>query len=267
LVNRTDRIVPARWGFRRHNLRNTARVSWFRINRGRLEYRGRITREPFTTWAATGDGLEAVARVAHGIRFSILGPSRSARRRLWRALEAASRTESIVAAFRVEAACYMRLLADLSYADALPRANIALHRLVLAPRAMISGRAHKGVAERLAKAPALAGLDEAVRTFFLNQLVIEMDAALQKASPSPRRSIYATDEWSCVGVSVGTVWVDRILAGPDGTGHVFMYEFPRQGLRRRGRKALEAAIAQMAASVSSLSRGERAALVRSASLR
>jgi hypothetical protein len=46
-----------------------------------------------------------------------------------------------------------------------------------------------------------------------------------------------------------------------------MYEFPRQGLPRRGRKALEAAIAQMAAMVSALSRGERAALVRSASLR
>jgi hypothetical protein len=259
--------MPARWGFRRHNLRNTSPVSWFRVNRGRLEYRGRITRDPFTKWTASGDGLEAVARVARGIRFSILGSSRSARRRLWRALEAASRTESIVAAFRVEATRYMQILADISYADALPRAHIALHRLVLAPRAMISGRAHAGVSERLAQAPALAGLDEALRTFFLNQLVIEMDAALQKASPSPRRSIHAHDEWACVGVSVGTVWVDRILAGPDGTGHVFMYEFPRQGLPRRGRKALEAAIVQMAATVSSLSRGERAALVRSASLR
>jgi hypothetical protein len=66
---------------------------------------------------------------------------------------------------------------------------------------------------------------------------------------------------------VGTVWVDRMWAGPDGTGHVFMYEFPPGGLPRKERKMLEAAIARMAASVSALSRAERAALVKSAVLR
>lgn len=45
-----------------------------------------------------------------------------------------------------------------------------------------------------------------------------------------------------------------------------MYEFPRTGLPRRGRKALEAAIEEMTASVSSLSRAERFAVVRAASL-
>ncbi len=242
-------------------------MSWFRVNRGRLEYRGRITRDPFTKWTATKDGLEAVARVARDTRFSLLGRSRRARRRIWRALEAASRVESLATAIGVEATRYMQLLASLSYADALPRAHIALHRLVLTPRAMIAGRAQAGVFERLAQAPALCGLDEAVRAFLLKQLVIEIDAALQKASPSPRRPVQAHDEWACVGVSTGMVWVDPMWAGPDGTGHVFMYEFPREGLRRRGRKALEAAIEQMAASVSSLSRAERVTLIRSASLR
>jgi hypothetical protein len=242
-------------------------VSWFRVNRGHLEYRGRITRDPFKKWVASPEGVEAVARVARGIRFSLFGRSRSARRRMWRALDSASRANGFAAAIGVEATRYMQLLANLSYVDGLPRAHIALHRLVLAPRAMITGRAQAGVFERLAHAPALADVDEAVRAFFLNQLVIEMDAAVQKASPSPRRPITAHEGWSCVGVSVGTVWIDRILAGPDGTGHVFMYEFPREGLVRRERKALEAAIAQMAAAVSALSRAERAALVRSASLR
>ena len=238
-------------------------MSWFRVTRERLEYRGRITRDPFTKWATTKEGLEAVAREASSLRF--FGRQR-ARRRLWRALDAASQTDPVAAAIRLEADYYMQVLTDVSYTTALPRAHIALHRLVLAPRAMIAGRADAGVVERLSRVPALAALDPAVRAFFFHQLVIEMDAALRKASSSPRRPVQAPDGWACVGVSIGIVWMDRIFAGPDATGHVFMYEFPREKLSRRDRKALEAAIEQMAASASSLSRAERFAVMRSASL-
>ncbi len=230
-------------------------------------YCGRITREPFTRWAATKRGLEAVDRVARATRFSLFGRSRSARRRLWLALEAASRTVSFATAVGAEATRYMQVSASLAYADSLPRAHIALRRLVLVPRAMITGRAQAGVFGRLGAAPELADVNEAVRVFFLEQLVIEMDAALQKSCPSPRRPVEGADQWACVGVSMGMVWVDRMWAGPDGTGHLFMYEFPPGGLPRKERKMLEAAIAQMAASVSSLSRAERAALVQSAVLR
>ncbi len=242
-------------------------MSWFRVADGCLEYRGRITRDPFTRWTATKDGTAAVARVAAGIRFSVIGRLRSARRRIWRGLEAASRDESLITAIRAEATRYMQVLASLSYADALPRVQIAHHRLVLVPRAMIAGRARATLFDRLDPSPALAGLDEDVRTFLLNQLVIQMDAALQKASPSPRRPVKAHEEWVCVGVSKGLVWVDPIWAGPDGTGHVFMYEFPRAGLPRRERKALEAAIGDMASRVSILSRADRVALVRAAAVR
>lgn len=242
-------------------------MSWFKVHRGSLVYRGRITREPFTRWFATTRGLEAVAAVARATRFSLFGRSRSARRRLWRALDARSRTASFATAVGAEASRYMQVLAGVAYADSLPRTHIELRRLVLVPRAMITGRAQAGVIGRLRAAPELAGVDEAVRLFFLEHLVIEMDAALQKSSPSPRQPVQAADGWACVGVSVGTVWVDRLWSGPDGTGHVFMYEYPPGGLSRKGRKLLEAAVAQMAASVSSLSRADRAALVRSAVLR
>ena len=242
-------------------------MGWFRVAKGRLEYRGRITREPFTRWAGTKEGEAAVARVAAGIRFSLLGRSRAARRRFWRALEDASRAESLATAIGSEATRYMHVLASLSYSDALPRVHIALHRLVLVPRAMIAGHGRAGLFKRLGDAPALAELDEAVRGFFLDQLATEMDAALQNASPSPRQPIQAHDEWACVGVSKGLVWVDPLWSGPDGTGHVFMYEFPPGGLPRRERKALEAAIAQMAAGVSGLTRLQRIAMVRAASAR
>ena len=239
-------------------------MSWFRVSRGRLEYRGRITREPFTRWTATKDGAAAVARVAARIRFSLFGRSRAARRRIWRALEDASRVESLATAVASEATRYLQVLAKLSNCDALPRVHIALYRLVLVPRAMIAAHARAALFTRLGEAPALAELDEAARTFFLDQLVIEMDAALQKASPSPQQPVQAHDEWTCVGVSKGLVWVDPLWSGPDGTGHVFMYEFPRAGLPRRERKALKAAIAGMAASVSSLSPFQRIAMLRGA---
>jgi len=237
-------------------------MRWFRVSNGRLEYRGRITREPFVRWTETKDGTAAIARVAAGIRFSLFGRPRAARRRIWRALEDASRVESLVAAIRTEAARYMEVLASLSHSDSLPRVHIALHRLVLVPRAFIAGRARTALFERLGETPALAGLDESARIFFLEQLVKEMDAALQLGSPSPRRPIHAHDEWACVGVSKGLVWVDPLWAGADGTGHVFMCELPRTGLSRRDRKAVEAAIAGMAASVSSLSPRQRIAMVR-----
>jgi hypothetical protein len=242
-------------------------VGWFRVRNGVLEYRGRITRDPFTTWTASSAGREAIARVAKGIRFSLFGRSRAARTRLWRALEAASHDVSLTAAIELEAARYMQVVAGVAYADALPRAHVALRRLVLAPRAMIAGRAHAAIVQRLGNSPALHEVDEAVRVFFLDQLVIQMDAALQKAAPSARRPIHAHEGWACVGIRTGTVWADSLWAGPDGTGHVFLYEFPREGLPRKSRKALEAAIVDIDASVSSLSRAQRMALVQTATLR
>jgi hypothetical protein len=242
-------------------------MGWFRVKRGRLEYCGRITRDPFTKWTATKEGTEAVGRVAATLRFSLFGRKRAARRRMWRALEAATREASLSTAIAGEAERFMKVLANLSYADALPRAHIALHRLVLVPRAMVTARAETGVFERLAQSPALADVDAAVRIFLLSRLVTEMDDALQRAAPAPRRPVQAHDEWACVGVTKGIIWADPIWAGPDGTGHVFMYEFPRAGLPRRGHKAIEAAIAEMSTSVTALSRADRIALVRAASLR
>ena len=242
-------------------------MSWFRVSAGRLEYRGRLTREPFTRWAATRDGALVIGRVAAGIRFSLFGRSAAARRQVWRELEEAARDESLAAGVADEAARYMDVLAALSYSDGLPRVNLALHRLVLLPRAMIAGHVRAALFKRLADAPALGGLDPATRTFFLDRLVFEMDAALQKAAPGPRQPVQARDEWACVGVSKGVVWVDPLWAGDDATGHVFMYEFPRPGMPRPTPRELNAAIADMTAGVGTLSRLQRFAMVRAATTR
>src|SRR5262249_47269959 len=166
-----------------------------------------------------------------------------------------------------ESGHFMQAMADVCYADALPRAHISLGRLVLAPRTLVMGRARAGVFARLMETPTLAGVDEAVRTFLLDQLVVEMDAALMKAAPLPRRRVFANDGWACVGVRLGTVWADPIWAGPYGAGHLFMYELRARGLARREYKALEAAVEEMAGSVSNLSRTARDAMLRAATLR
>ena len=242
-------------------------MSWFRVSGGRLEYRGRITREPFTRWAHTTEGAAAITRVAAELRFSLFGRNHAARRRLWRSLESAARTQSVATAIAAEAPRFMQVVARLAYSEGLPRAVIALHRLVVVPRAMIAGHARVALSKRLCDVAEVASLDEAMQIFLFDQLVIEMDAALQKASVSPRKPVMAHDEWTCVGVSKGIEWVDPLWAGPDGTGHVFMYEFPRAGLSRRDRKALENSIEEMSANVSSLTKLQRYAMVRAASAR
>jgi hypothetical protein len=242
-------------------------MNWFGVSRGRLEYRGRITREPFRRWASTKEGTEAIARVAAGLRFSLFGRSRAARRRLWRALHDASCTHSVTTAIANEAPRYMEAVARVAYSDGLPRVNIALHRLVLVPRAVIAGHARVGLFKRLNANPELASLDEAVRVFFFDQIVLEMDAALQKASPGPRDPVHAHDEWACVGVSQDVEWADPIWSGPDGVGHLFLYEFPHAGISRKDRKTLETAIRELSAGVTSLTRIQRYALVRTASAR
>ena len=242
-------------------------MSWFRVSAGRLEYRGTITREPFTRWTRTTEGAAAITRVAGALPFSLFGRNHAARRRLWRSLESAARTHSIATAIAAEAPKFMQVVARLAYSEGLPRAIIALHRLVVVPRAMIASHARVALSRRLCDVPELVELDEAIQIFLFDQLVAEMDAALQRASASPRQPITAHDEWTCVGVSKGIEWVDPMWAGPDGTGHVFMYEFPRAGLSRKDRKALESAIAEMSVSLSSLTKLQRNAMVRAASAR
>ena len=105
------------------------------------------------------------------------------------------------------------------------------------------------------------------RSFLFDQLLSEMDLALQQASPSVTKPVHAHGAWACVGVSGSVQWGDPIWAGPYGTGHVFMYEFPATGLSRKDRKAVQAAIDQLERGVSSLSRNQRFELARAASHR
>ena len=49
-----------------HEPRNRARarMSWYRVADGRIQFRGRITRQPFSEWLSTSDGAETVDAAA-----------------------------------------------------------------------------------------------------------------------------------------------------------------------------------------------------------
>jgi hypothetical protein len=240
-------------------------MNWFRVSRGRLVYRGRIWRQPFSRWTETKEGAETIARFAAGIRFSLFGRVRAARRRAWRALDTAARSAPVVSAIHDEADAYMRACAEVAYGDALPRAHVALHRLVLVPRAMAAARARTAMTQRLGRLPDICALDVWLRSFFIDQLLTEMDIALHYARPSVSKPVQGHGVWACVGISGGVQWGDPIWAGPYGTGHMFMYEFPPNGLSRKDRKALQAAVLQLEAGVSGLSRNQRFELAKAAS--
>jgi len=242
-------------------------MNWFRVSRGRLVYRGRISRPAFTRWTATTEGAEAIARFAGETRFSLFGRKRAARRRAWRALDTAARSRAVSIAIGEEADAYMHACADVAYGDALPRAHVALHRLVLVPRALAASRARTGMVQRLGRIPEISSLDVSLCSFLLDQLLIEMDIALHYGKPSVARPVQAHGAWACVGVSGAVQWGDPIWAGAYGTGHVYLYEFPAAGLTRKERKAVDAAVQHLEAGASSLSRNQRFDLARAASIR
>lgn len=239
-------------------------MSWFRVSKGRLEYRGRITKDPFTAWTSTPEGMQAMESAAEGIGFSLFGRQRAAKRQVWRALDSAARAEETIAALRDETHHYLRLLASLAFVQALPRVQVGLHRLVAVPRTMVAGRGYGALCSRLSKVPCLAALDEPIRAFYFEQLLREMDYAFHKAAATPRRPLLIHEGWMCVGVDLDLIWVDPMWSGPGWGGHLFMFENPASGLSRKDLKALESAVADLSRHIASLSRMQRDGLLRSA---
>lgn len=205
-----------------------------------------------------------MARAARHIRFALLAGLARAKRRTWLALNRAGRSDPLRTALHAEADRFVGLMADLSYTPLLPCARISLQRLVVVPRATLAGRARDALSDRLGALPAMAAFDDAVRTFFYAQLVREMDDAVLVARPSVGRPVRAAEEWTCIGVDRELPWIDSAWTGPGWGGHLFMYEFPRGGLSRKERRAVEETVAGMQAELCTLSRSQRHELLRAA---
>jgi hypothetical protein len=241
-------------------------AAWVRCSRGRLLYDGRITRAPFAAWIKTDEGQAAVARAASRIRFSLLGKPRAAARRLWRELAGMAGNSEVVAAIELEAQAYLQRLAELAFADGLPRGGIDLHRLVVVPNVLLNGAAYTGIATRLMTQPEFAALEgaDALRQFFITTLVNEMGAAVARARPSPGSPLAADADWITVGVNSSFTWYVPVLSEPPWDGHHYVLELTRTPITRAVRKAVSGRIDLFEASLQGLSRPERHEILRRA---
>lgn len=238
-------------------------VSWFKTSDGSVRFRGRITSKPLAEWLTTADGSAAVDAVAQSIRFSLLGRTRAAKRRLRRELTTVVADEQVRTVINAAPEHYLTALTELAYAPALPRVVVALRRLVVIPRTMVAARARSAVNAQLMTCSAYANLNESLRVFLCGRLVWEIDNAISRAKPSPRRGVPAKESWACVEFDDSFVWVHPLWAGKEWLGHVMMFEMPER-LSKRERQEIEAAIDDLRRSLPHLSPIQRDGAVRSA---
>ncbi len=239
-------------------------MSWFEVSRGRLAYGGRIDRAPFDAWIATPEGANTLDAAASRLHFKLFGRQRAARREMWNLLSRAASTEPLRASLHAAADEYTRSICELPYAAGLPRTQVGNRRVVVVPRVMIAGRARTAVTPMVGKSFSLSQIDDALLAFFLDEVIVQLDHAVQRARPTPSRPLRASDEWACVGIDTRYVWVDPYWSGPGWLGHVFLYEWASTRISRRERKALDRALGDLQMAVGGLSRQRRHELVRNA---
>ncbi len=228
-------------------------------------YVGRISRGPFDAWTQTPEGQAVVSKEASRITFALFGKTWAARRRLWRALSAAASDERVVTGIQREVDAFFERLGEAAYAADLPKTAIEFRRLVAVPRIIINTAAHKSMSARLGADRTLiaAGGGEDLRDFLYVELINQIDVAIAKAQPSPKRPLAAGDEWIAVGTNAEFVW-QTPFRGPAWPGHYFVFELSREKMTRSIRKAIAARIPDLESSASALSRLQRIEVMRRA---
>jgi len=237
-----------------------------RYSRGRLVYTGRVARGPFVAWTETEEGRAVVKQVAARIRFSLLGKTRAAVRRLWLQLSDTAGDPAVADAIDLEVQAYLQRLGELAFAEGLPRCGVDLRRLIVVPNVLLNGAACTALAKRLRQQPAFASLEggNALRDYFVTTLISEMTAAVAGARPSPGGSLTAGEDWISVGLNTAFVWRVPVFQAPPWDGHHYVLELTREPITRAVRKAVAARIESFEASLPSLSRAERGEVLRRA---
>lgn len=235
-------------------------MGWFRRASNRLQYRGRLSRKPYSDWVSTNEGVATVDSRMRQDRLRLFARTR-ARRRIWRELDQAARTEPLRAALQAEADRFSSILVQLSHAPGLPRRSFLLHRLVIVPRALLAGRIRTMLRQRL-HAALPGAFDARVCDFFSEQLIVELERAMAECRPSVSRPFLAGEQWACLARDTEYQWVDPIFAGQGWGGYLVMFEFPRQGLSRKTRRDLERAVADLQDSLALISTLQRHDIMR-----
>ena len=240
---------------------------WVRWSGGRLVYAGRATKAPFDAWAESPRGREAVARRAAGLRFALGGRAHAARRALWRELKHVAGDSRIAADIQREADAYLTRLGTLAYGDGLPRVSVELHRLVVVPVVLLNGAAYRGLSTRLAAHSSFRSMEggDELRELLLLTVIADMESAVAGIEPTPKRPLEAGKSWTSVGLNRTFVW--RVpFEAPDWAGHHYVFELTREPITRTTRKSIEEKMRAVAASLGSLSKSERADILRRATI-
>jgi hypothetical protein len=236
-----------------------------RYSHNRVAYTGRIGRDSFTAWAASGSGRSVLEPLASRMRFALFGRLRAARRRVWRQVVQTARMEAVVVAVQHEIDAYLTRVDRLAYARDLPRVSVDLHRLVVVPRLFVSAEVFCRIDAALNRLRLFAALDggESIRGWFVRTLVDAIEAAVRGARPSPQHPLTAGQDWIIVGVNDQFEW-GIPLEGPGWPGHYYVLELTRAPITRAVRKAAGEAIGRLETSLPSLSRVQRNEILRQA---
>jgi hypothetical protein len=241
-------------------------AAWIRYSRRRFAYAGRIGRAPFTAWTATPEGSAAIGAVAARIRFAMLGRKRAAQRRVWRQLSAAARNQAVVTAIQAEVQRFPARLGSLANSPGLPCDMVQLRRLVVVPRVLVNGDAYEALRRQLGMRTAFVSIEggEALRQFFIEKLIDDLEAAINRLGPSPQAPLATGSAWMSVGVNSTFDWRVSLMNEPAWDGHHYLLEVTREPLTRALRKAVAASVARMEQALPTLSRLERNDLLRRA---
>lgn len=237
-------------------------MPWFDVRAGRLLFRGRVTKQPVAEWLVSSEGARAVESAAREIRFSLIGRARSAERRIGRTLYQAMRGSAVRELLDGECDRCLKSWTALAYAPSLPRVTIALRRLVVVPRTMMLASTLTSLSVRLGECSALAALPVEFTRFLSGWILDDVNRAIERATPSPKRPIQAHESWACVGIDSDLTWVDPLWSGAAWRGHALLFEMPDGGLGRRQRKALETAIDEIRQALPGMSRLQRERTIR-----
>jgi len=234
---------------------------------GRLVYSGGLPRAPFDAWSETTRGRQTIAERASHIRFALGGSWGAARRALWRELRDAARDARIAAEIQREADGYVQRLTDLAFGEGLPRVSVDLHRLVVVPIVLLNTAVYRGLIRRLephARFRSMSGGEE-LRELLLLTVVADMESAVGRAAPTPKRPIPAGRGWVSIGINRSFVW--RVpFEAPEWAGHHYLFELTRDPVTRATRKATDEKLRELEASLESLSKPQRAEILRRAAV-
>ena len=243
-------------------MKNTVQYS-----RGRVRFTGRIDRAAFAAWCHSLDGQSVLEPIISTMRFSLFGKRRAAQRRVWLEMTGAAQSGAVAAALQQQVDSYFSRLSTLVYARDLPVLGVNLRRLVAVPRLFANTVTDRQVDAALKMQPAFATANgrASLRHWFGIMLINGIETAALNARPTPKQPLPAGSDWIIVGVNDSFEW--RVpLQGPAWPGHYYLLELTHTPITRAVRKAAGKAIAEMEASLASLSRVDRNEILRQAGL-